>query len=85
MLHSLCSIEVKSKADDPKKDQSRRSRSKGDDLWVQGDDSSKGRLSFVKVDDLSGSKQTIFESKQMIWGESGRSYLNFLKRESGQS
>ena len=39
------------------------------------------RRFFVKVDDLLGSKQTIFESKQRIWGESGRSYLNSLKRQ----
>ena len=61
------------KADDPEKDQSRRSRSKADDPWVKADDPSKSRRSFVKADDLLGSKQTIFVSKQTIQGESGRS------------
>ena len=68
------------KADDPEKDQSRRSRSKADDPWVKADDPSKSRRSFVKADDLLGSKQTIlrskqtiFESKQTIRGESRRS------------
>ena len=68
------------KADDPQKDQSRRSRSKADDPWVKADDPSKSRRSFVKADDLLGSKQTIlrskqtiFESKQTIRGESRRS------------
>ena len=59
------------KADDPQKDQSRRSRSKADDPWVKADDPSKSRRSFAKADDLKD--------------ESGRSYLNFLKRESGRS
>ena len=54
------------KADDPKKDQSRRSRSKADDPWVKADDPSKSRRSFVKADDLLGSKQTILGSKQTI-------------------
>ena len=46
----------------------------------KADDPSKSRRSFVKADDLLGSKQTIleskqtiFESKQTIRGESGRS------------
>ena len=63
----------KVKADDPEKDQSRRSRSKADDPWVKADDPSKSRRSFVKADDLLGSKQTIFGSKQTIQGENGRS------------
>ena len=46
-------------ADDPEKDQSRRSRSKADDPWVKADDPRKSRRSFVKADDLLGSKQTI--------------------------
>ena len=61
------------KADDPEKDQSRRSRSKADDPWVKADDPSESRRSFVKADDLLGSKQTIFGSKQTIQGETGRS------------
>ena len=40
------------KADDPKKDQSRRSWSKADDPWAKADDPSKSRRSFVKADDL---------------------------------
>ena len=64
---------VWSKADDPEKDQSRRSRSKADDPWVKADDPSKSRRSFVKANDLLGSKQTIFVSKQTIQAESGRS------------
>ena len=72
ILHWLCCIGV-CKQQDPKKDQSRRSRSKADDPWVKSDDPSKSRRSFVKADDLLGSKQTIFGSKQTILSESRRS------------
>ena len=53
------SIGLGSKAEDPKKDQSRRSRPKADDPWVKADDPSKSRRSFLKEDDLLRSKQTI--------------------------
>ena len=53
---------VGSKADDPKKDQSRRSRSKVDDPWVKADDPSESRRSFVKTDDRADDLiVTIFE------------------------
>ena len=43
----------RTKADDPQKDESRRSGAKADDLWVKADD--------------PGRKQTIFGSKQTIF------------------
>ena len=43
---------VWSKADDPEKDQSRRSRSKADDPWVKADDPRKADDLCVKTDDL---------------------------------
>ena len=63
------------KADDPKKDQSRRSWSKADDPWAKADDPSKSRRSFVKADDLwakpddPGRKRTISRLKadDLIW------------------
>ena len=63
----------RTKADDPQKDESRRSGAKADDLWVKADDPGRKQTIF-------GSKQTIFWAKaDDLWvkaddpGQSGRS------------
>ena len=56
-LHVLSTVESRrskrTKADDPQKDESRRSGAKADDLWVKADD--------------PGRKQTILGLKQTIF------------------
>ena len=75
--HALSTVESRrskrTKADDPQKDESRRSGAKADDLWVKADDPGRKQTIF-------GSKQTIFWAKaDDLWvkaddpGQSGRS------------
>ena len=63
----------RTKADDPQKDESRRSGAKADDLWVKADDPGRKQT-------ILGLKQTIFWAKaDDLWvkaddpGQSGRS------------
>ena len=68
----LCGIAWK--ADDPwMSKQTILKRIKADDLRAKEDDPGLKQRSLVKADDLSGAKQTIFESKQTIPDESRRS------------
>ena len=55
--------------------QSRRSGPIADDLRAKADDQGLKQRSLVKADDLSGAKQTIFELKQTIRDEIGRSHI----------
>ena len=82
---------LRTKADDPQKDQSRRSRSKADDPWFKADDPSQSRRSsskrrfyrvkaddpWAKADDL-GPKQTIHDGPWVI-GRTSLPNLNFHK------
>ena len=77
MSHKKSTVESRrskrTKADDPQKDESRRSGAKADDLWVKADDPGRKQT-------ILGLKQTIFWAKaDDLWvkaddpGQSGRS------------